>query len=291
MTNIREDLRRVMIHDREFQKYSVDRRIYCVPREEIRLETQHNILFQLFGERYFFPRIDNPTSILECGYGRGDWVVRVAEEYEECEVTGIDIYPVHLPDQPDNLTLFGYNLNDRLDDPEVFEHKPYDLIHSRSVAQGIESARWPHYIRDLRRWLKPAGWLQMAEYYLNIQSNNGSLTEQSALREWWRDYVRAMEESKRNPRVARNLGQLLTDAGCRYIGGHTFDLPVGGWRPEPHMARLGRESVEMVGELLESASLFLFTERLGKTAAQVESLNNAARMELRDPNLHLYVPM
>ena len=49
------------------------------------------------------------------------------------QVTGIDIYPVRLPDQPDNLILHGYNLNDRLDDLEVFEERPYDLIHSRFV--------------------------------------------------------------------------------------------------------------------------------------------------------------
>ena len=31
MANGREDLRLVVIHERDFQKYSVDRRIYCVP--------------------------------------------------------------------------------------------------------------------------------------------------------------------------------------------------------------------------------------------------------------------
>jgi hypothetical protein len=60
---------------------------------------------------------------------------------------------------------------------------------------------------------------------------------------------------------------------------------------EPHMARLGRNSVEMVSELLDSASLWLFTDRLGMSAAQVEALNNAARMELHNTSLQLYLPM
>ena len=47
---------------------------------------QHNILYQLFGDKSFFPDILNPTSILECGYGSGDWVVQIADEYEDCEV-------------------------------------------------------------------------------------------------------------------------------------------------------------------------------------------------------------
>ena len=62
-------------------------------------------------------------------------------------------------------------------------------------------------------------------------------------------------------------------------------------RTEPHMARIGRDSIEMIGELLESASLWLFTERLGKTAAEVAAINNAARVELGDTSLQLYVPM
>lgn len=57
------------------------------------------------------------------------------------------------------------------------------------------------------------------------------------------------------------------------------------------MARIGRESVEMVSELLCSVSLWLFTERLGWTAAQVDTLNHAARQELQDTSLQLYLPM
>jgi len=55
-------------------------------REEERLETQHDLILRFCGNRLFFPRINNPRKILECGYGRGDWAVAVAEEYEDCEV-------------------------------------------------------------------------------------------------------------------------------------------------------------------------------------------------------------
>lgn len=55
-------------------------------REEERLETQHDVLLRFCGNRLFFPRIDDPRKILDCGYGRGDWAVAVAEEYEDCEV-------------------------------------------------------------------------------------------------------------------------------------------------------------------------------------------------------------
>ncbi|KAJ4291670.1 hypothetical protein N0V90_009565 [Kalmusia sp. IMI 367209] len=296
-------------------------------REEDRLTAQNDILYQLCGERYFFPRINNPRKILDCGYGRGDWVVQVAEEYEQCEVTGVDIYPALVADQPDNLTLFGYNLNERLNDPEVFERSAYDLIHSRFVAQGIKINRWAPYVQDMKRLVRPNGFVEMVEYYLNIQSDNGRLTTESALRRWWDAYVAAMQRSNRNPRIAQTLQQLLADAGFRDVGGTTLHLPIGGWHTgvfctfwkmieyhwgmggifspivsasfeglltamaDAYRASIGQKSVAMMGELLDSASLWLFTVRLGWTAAQVEALNNAARRELQDTSLRLYVPM
>ncbi|KAF9734434.1 UMTA methyltransferase [Paraphaeosphaeria minitans] len=285
-------------------------------REEIRLEVQYDIIYRFFEERHFFPSIPNPRSILECGYGRGQWAVQVAEDYEQCEVSRQEeehhpfhlpapieklladpvklrsVYPEPLPDQPDNLSLYGYNLNDRFDVPDVFEYKPYDLIHSRFVAQGIKSTRWPTYVQDMKRLLKPTGWVQMAEYYLNIQSNSGRLGIDSALRKWWGKYVEAMESSRRDPRVGpQRLGRLLSDAGYKHINLNTFQLPIGGWRSEPHMAKIGRDSVEMVSELLESASLWLFTDRLGMSAAEVGTLNSDAKRELRDTTLQLYLPI
>ncbi|KAF2002376.1 UMTA methyltransferase [Amniculicola lignicola CBS 123094] len=291
MSSVSEDLRTVNIHDRDFQKVSVDSRIYCVPvdePEEERLEAQHDLITRFCGDRLFFPRIDNPRKVLECGYGRGDWAVAVAEEFEDCEVTGIDIYPTLIADQPDNLFLYGYNLNDRLNDPEVFQRNAYDLIHSRFVAPGLKTNRWTSYIRDMKSLLKPNGWVQMSEYYLNFQSESGRLSDQSALTRWWTAYSRAMEHySNRNPRVATSLQRYLTDGGFRDVGGWMFHFPVGGWDP----AAIGRENIQMFAELLDSLALWQLTERLGWTAAQVQVLTNAARAELQDVSLKLYVPV
>jgi len=57
-----------------------------IKREEDRLTTQHDVLYRICGDRLYFPRVDSPRKILDCGYGGGDWVVQVAEEFEDCEV-------------------------------------------------------------------------------------------------------------------------------------------------------------------------------------------------------------
>jgi hypothetical protein len=113
----------------------------------------------------------------------------------------------------------------------VFERNAYDIVHSRFVAQGIKTSRWAPYVQDIKRLLRPNGWLQMMEYYPNIQSDNGRLTSQSALSRWWETYASAMERSNRNARIGHRLQQLMSEAGLRDVGGSIFHLPIGGWDP------------------------------------------------------------
>ncbi|KAF2636803.1 S-adenosyl-L-methionine-dependent methyltransferase [Massarina eburnea CBS 473.64] len=274
-----EETRTVYLHERFFQKYSVDRRVYCVPVDGF------------FEEKLFLPPIEYPRKVLDCGYGRGDWVVHLAEMYEQCQVLGIDIYPSILPEQPDNLDLSGYNLNDRLNDAGLFERNAYDLVHSRFVGQGVKNSRWPSYVQDIRRLLKPGGWLQMMEYYPNIQSDSGLLPESSALTQWWINYARVMERSNRAPRVGQRLQLLMGEAGLREVYGARINLPIGNWHPDPRKASIGVEAVEMVGALLDSLAIWPFTEKLGWTDEQVKTLTDAARRELRDVRLKLYLPV
>ena len=134
-------------------------------------------------------------------------------------------------DQPENLNLCSYNLNDHLNDPEIFQARAYDLIHSRFVGAGIKRGRWSSYIQDMRILLRPGGWIQITEYYLNIQSSNGSLSDDSAIRRWWNTYAGAMESLNSAPRIGQKLQQLLTEARLSDVRVDTVQLPIGGWSP------------------------------------------------------------
>lgn len=132
-------------------------------------------------------------------------------------------------DQPENLSLCGYNLNDRLNDPEVFQARAYDLIHSRCIGAGIKVNRWASYIRDMKLLLRPNGWVQIVEYYLNIQSSSGRLTDQSAVRRWWLAYAEAMSRMNRDPRVGTRLQHLFAEARLGDVRVETVQLPIGDW--------------------------------------------------------------
>lgn len=147
------------------------------------------------------------------------------------QVTAIDIFPMLVVDQPENLTLFGYNLNDRLRDPEVFQSRAYDLIHSRFVSQGIRASRWPSYMSDMRLLLRPGGWVQIMEYLPIIQSDSGRLSEEAAIRRWWQYYEGSMRRLNRDPRIGRRLQQILTEKGFRDVQVDVERLPIGSWHP------------------------------------------------------------
>lgn len=96
------------VYNREYQKYSIDRRIYFGPIDDVRyfesgvsrhlltslmvqdeaerLEIQHRVFNMLFDYRLIFPPISKPRRVLDCGYGSGSWAVEVAEQYPDCQV-------------------------------------------------------------------------------------------------------------------------------------------------------------------------------------------------------------
>jgi hypothetical protein len=60
---------------------------------------------------------------------------------------------------------------------------------------------------------------------------------------------------------------------------------------DPIQARIGRDAVDFVGDLLASLGLWPFTSHLGWAVAQFDYLIQQVREELQDVELKLYLPM
>jgi hypothetical protein len=78
------------------------------------------------------------------------------------------------------------------------------------------------------RVLKPGGWVQLIEIYFNVQSDNGSITEEHALRRWSRQFMRSYEGTK-DLRVGTRLNNLLRDGGFEDIDARMIPLPLSAW--------------------------------------------------------------
>ncbi|KAI1767368.1 hypothetical protein GGR53DRAFT_463469 [Hypoxylon sp. FL1150] len=125
-------------------------------------------------------------------------------------VIGIDVSPHHYnPEESvENLYLNVDNLNM----PLQFHSNHFDLINSRLLAGGIDRNRWHGYMRDILRCLRGNGWCQMVEIDFTAQSDNGTITDGHALRQWSDKYRQAMSQFK-NPEAPRRLAHWMRHAG------------------------------------------------------------------------------
>lgn len=68
----------------------------------------------------------------------------------------------------------------------------------------------------------------MVECYYMCQSDNGSITDSSALRVWSNKLIEALSSTK-DPRVALQLQNTLTTAGFVDVESRMVPLPLCGW--------------------------------------------------------------
>ncbi|KAH9887101.1 hypothetical protein F4778DRAFT_786402 [Xylariomycetidae sp. FL2044] len=200
------------------------------------------------------------------------------------EVRGVDISPHHY--NPENSLENVYLDIDDLNMPFQFRSNHFDLINSRLVAGGINTHRWTAYIRDIFRCLRGGGWVQMVELDLNAQSDNGTLTDGHALRQWSQAYLRAMEHHK-NPRAPRRLGNWLRSAGFTDVEQRMIPLPMCGWANNQREFDIGVANQENVRLLLSSLALYPFTQQIGMTITEFHVLVAQARAEASNTALKI----
>ncbi|OQD80040.1 hypothetical protein PENANT_c040G07442 [Penicillium antarcticum] len=205
---------------------------------------------------------------------------------DEQQVTGVDIAPHMNPDDvPDNLWLQVDDLNRRF----TFPSHHFDLVHSRLLATGIHRTRWPSYLRDIVRVLKPGGWAQMVEIYFNVQSDNGSLNDDHALRRWSTHYMRALDDRK-DLRIGSKLRMLMTEAGFEEVDTKMIPLPLSSWG-DARTQSIGRSSHENIKQLLRSLALYPLIQRLHMSPQSFEALVTQAQQEAADHTLKPYFPL
>ncbi|KAF7715969.1 Methyltransferase type 25 domain-containing protein [Penicillium ucsense] len=280
----------ITVQGREFQRHSIENHIYFGPidgEEAHFLDTQQWLFQRIFDGRLIFPPLHRLQRILDCGHGAASWAIEVAEQYPDSEVIGVDIAPHMSPDSmPENLWLQIDDLNR----PFTFPANHFDLVHSRLLASGIDRSRWPSYIRDIVRVLRPGGWVQTLEMYFNVQSDNGSLTDRHALRRWSTQYMRSLEDRK-DLRIGARLNDLFSQAGLLEVETKMIPLPLTDWSSNPRMRELGRHIGEYIGDLLVSLALYPLTQRLHMSAETFDALVQQAREEAKDHSLKAYFPL
>ena len=97
------------------------------------------------------------------------------------------------------------------------------------------AAHFPSHARKLiySRVLKRGGWVQMAEIYLQFQSDSG-LLEDTALRQWSAAYLSSLEiseraQGKKDRHAPKRLDSMMTAAGFVDIRVEIINVPMSPW--------------------------------------------------------------
>jgi ubiquinone/menaquinone biosynthesis C-methylase UbiE len=111
-----------------------------------------------------FPRqmqIPQQAAILDIGCGPGEWMLEVARQFPESQITGIDIskmmiaYAQHTAREQElhNVSFFVMDARQPLEFPDA----SFDIVHMRFFAGSLTTTLWPKVIAEGYRVLRPGG--------------------------------------------------------------------------------------------------------------------------------------
>lgn len=126
--------------------------------EQWRQALQHQVFVHVLdGEQTLAP-IQDPTHILNVGTGTGEWAIRMAEMYPNCEVVGTDISAIA------ETKSVPMNVFFEIEDAEDWDRHPdmYDLIHLRSLEGAFKN--WKFIYDNIFFSLKPGGWVEVQDF-------------------------------------------------------------------------------------------------------------------------------
>lgn len=136
--------------------------------------------------------------------------------------------------------------------------------------------------------LKPGGWIEIDEFESWLKSDDGTLTEDSAIHEWQTFCDEASQKSGRRLNVAETLAPKMTAAGFLRVTDDIYKNPMNPWPKDPRLKELGTWGYQALVEGIEAISLALFTRILGWERPEFEILMLRVRKELGDKSIHSY---
>ncbi|CAJ2508882.1 Uu.00g139080.m01.CDS01 [Anthostomella pinea] len=271
-------------HGRTYHKYKEGR--YWMlndEQEQQRLDLQHMMCRKVFRGHLALAPIDRPRRVLDFGTGTGNWAIDFATKHPESDVLGTDLSPI----QPEFVPPNCHFEVDDIEDEWVFSHK-FDYIHARHMVGSMTD--FPKLFRAIYDNLTPGGWVEMQDYYVKLQSIDGSL-DGTALQRWNDMLNHALSFTGRSGLAAPKYKRWMREVGLVDIGEEVFAVPGNTWAKGRDEKELGAMQMENILEGIHGISMTLFTKFLGMRSEEVEVLLVDVRKDLRNRDIHFYYPI
>ncbi|KAK2753182.1 hypothetical protein FQN54_008008 [Arachnomyces sp. PD_36] len=269
-------------HGRRYHGYRPG--VYILPNDEAemaRLDLSHLMFQKLLNDRLYLAPLESPKRILDLGSGTGIWALEMGETFPNAEILGNDLTPIEPLRELPNVTF-------EVDDVEDLwvHNKPFDFIFSRYMAASISD--WRAYIENIYNHTSPGGWVEFQDYEPMYASDDGSLRPEHHTYKWICGLIEASKKNGREPNVGPMLESLLLEAGFENVQHYQMKVPVGPWPKNRTLKEVGLFNLVQILNGVEAFSLRLYTQVLGWSFDELQSLLKEVSRELRSGTIHSY---
>ncbi|KAK3360485.1 S-adenosyl-L-methionine-dependent methyltransferase [Lasiosphaeria hispida] len=249
------------------------------------LNINHHCFTLALAGKLFLAPLNKKTckTALDIGTGTGIWAIDFAEEFRQATVTATDITPVTPSYIPPNLTFEIEDCNKIW----AFPNDHFDYIHIRWLIGSVTD--WDRLFERAFDHMRVGGWLESYETSAMVESDDGSVTETSALGQWGKIFIEG----------GRKFGMLFTvvqdgtqrtameRAGFVDIQERDIKMPIGSWPTDDDAKEQGTFTQAALEQDVEGYILFM-AETLGWTRRQVLIYVKNVKREMRSKKYHAY---
>lgn len=191
--------------------------------EQLRLHLLHQVFLHVLDGELTTVQLDDPMQILDVGTGTGEWPIRMAEMYSDCEVVGTDISAI-AETQSVPLNVF-FEIEDARDWDRQADF--YDLIHFRLMDGAFTN--WTSVYDNVYYSLQPGGWIEVQDFDLGASGLAKFFSQfppESRAHELQRDFLVASEMAGRSRCLAHMNPRILMDAGFVDVRATEYVIPI-----------------------------------------------------------------
>ncbi|KAF6828302.1 umta methyltransferase family protein [Colletotrichum plurivorum] len=134
--------------------------------------------------------------------------------------------------------------------------------------------------------LAPGCWVEFQDSSIEYYSDDGTLTEDHAMRKWNKTLISALESMGREPSPGPKLEGWVREAGFQGVQHSRYKIPLGPWPRDPFHKDLGYLNLQQFKDGLEGFTMRMFCGVLQYSKEEAQVWLAQVRNELR--NIHSF---